>query len=268
MSEPETDLDRAVAAMLAAPDNEALRLRFHARLADAELVLMLEREVQEGAVAPRLLDLEDGPVALAFEGEDRLAQALGAETAYVALPGRVIVAGLAGQGVALGLNLGAAAPSTLLPPAAVDWLAGQLALAPDRTADRPEAFAPPDLAAPVLAALGERLAPAGASAAGALVARVRYAGGRWSHLVAFPAAAPGSEPALARAVAEAARFSLPQETSLDAAFLGRDDPRLPALAAVAVVLDLTLPPPPPDPEPAPAPIGPGMDPARPPRLIR
>jgi len=38
----ETPLDTAHAAMMAAPENDAARLRFYERMADAELYLLLE----------------------------------------------------------------------------------------------------------------------------------------------------------------------------------------------------------------------------------
>ena len=259
-----TELDRALAAMQADPADETLRLRFYARLADTELVLLLEREAAGGEITPRIFPLDEGPVALAFEGEDRLAEMAGAEAAYAALPGRILAAGLTGQGVGLGLNLGAEAPSLILPPEALDWLVDRLAVAPEATADRPEAFLAPTLTQAALAELGQRLAPVAAALAGSLVVRVRYAGGRLAHLVVLPAAPPEVEAALARAVAEAAAFCAPEGEALDAAFLAADDPLRAAMAAQAVTFQTA---PVAEPKPDPAPKGPGMDPARPPRLV-
>lgn len=259
-----TELDRALAATQADPADEALRLRFYARLADTELVLLLAEEARQGEITPRIFPLDEGPVALAFEGEDRLAQMAGAGAAYAALPGRIVAAGLKGQGVGLGLNLGAEAPSLILPPAALDWLADRLNVAPEAAADRPEQFLPPSLADTALAELGQRLAPAAGALAGSLLVRVRYQGGRLAHLVVLPEAPPEVEAALARAVAEAAAFCAPEGEALDAAFLAEDDPLRAAMAAHAVIFAAT---PLPEPEPDPAPKGPGMDPSRPPRLI-
>ena len=259
-----TELDRALAAMQADPADEALRLRFYARLADTELVLLLDREAAQGEISPRIFPLDEGPVALAFEGEDRLAEMAGAEAAYAALPGRIIAAGLKGQGVGLGLNLGAEAPSLILPPAALDWLADRLTVAPEATAERPEQFLPSTLTEAALAELGQRLAPAAGALTGSLLVRVRYHSGRTAHLVILPAAPPEVEAALARAVAEAAAFCDPEGEALDAAFLAADDPLRAAIAAQAVTFAAT---PLPEPAPDPAPKGPGMDPARPPRLV-
>ena len=62
MSNLVTLLDAAHAAVSADPENEALRLRFFERLADGEMVLLLEREAEGDSLEPRILELEDGPV--------------------------------------------------------------------------------------------------------------------------------------------------------------------------------------------------------------
>ena len=54
MSEIISLLDAAHAAVHADPENEALRLRFFERLADGEMILLLEREVAGEAVEPRV----------------------------------------------------------------------------------------------------------------------------------------------------------------------------------------------------------------------
>ncbi|TAG30405.1 MAG: SseB family protein, partial [Rhodobacterales bacterium] len=62
MSDVVTLLDAAHAAVSADPENEALRLRFYERLADGEMILLLEREVSGAKVEPRVFDIEGGPV--------------------------------------------------------------------------------------------------------------------------------------------------------------------------------------------------------------
>ena len=100
-----TQLDTCHAVMAAAPDDDAARLRYFAALADAMLFVMLEVEASGGTVSPQMFDLEDGPVVLAFDLEERLAEAAGAAVPYAELPGRVIAQQLAGQGVALKVKL-------------------------------------------------------------------------------------------------------------------------------------------------------------------
>ena len=122
MAEIATLLDAAHAAVSAEPENEALRLRFFERLADGELVLLLEREAVGERLEPKLFELEDGPVILVFDREERLAEFSGGIAPDAALPGRVVAAMLKGQGIGLGVNLGVAPSSMLLSPEAVDWL--------------------------------------------------------------------------------------------------------------------------------------------------
>ena len=70
-----TVLDRAHAAMEQGGDAE--RLRFYERLADAELKLLLDREAGGETIAPRIFPLEDGPVVLVFDTEERLTEFAG-----------------------------------------------------------------------------------------------------------------------------------------------------------------------------------------------
>lgn len=251
-------LDQTLAAMQADAADDGARLRFYADLADAELVLLLEHEATEGTIAPRIFDLDEGRVALAFDGEERLAEVIGDSAPYVVLPGRVIAAGLAGQGVGLGLNLGAAAPSILLPAAALAWLVDSLAVAPAAARGQPTAFAAPDLPDPVLQALADKLSRSGI--AGARLARVRYADGTSGHLLALPGTPASAEAALARAVAEAVALSGLPGLALDVVFPAPGDPVLSRMAGLSLeARPLPV-------EPAPATAAPGTDPARPPRL--
>ena len=111
-----TPLDEAHAAMEAAPQDDAARLRFYERLADGELLLVLEAPAQEDKVRPVLLSLDEGAFALVFDREDRLAAFSEKPADYVAASGRQVVAMLTGQNIGLGVNLGVAPSSTLLPP--------------------------------------------------------------------------------------------------------------------------------------------------------
>ena len=139
-----TPLDLAYEAMAAAAEgDDAPRLRFYERLADGEMVLLLEAEAEGENLTPRVFDLEDGPVVLIFDTEERLGAFTGIAAPYAALPGRVIAQLLAGQGIGLGINLGVAPSSMLLPPFAVDWLAETLAHGPEEAEARPERFDPP-----------------------------------------------------------------------------------------------------------------------------
>lgn len=255
-----TPLDQAYAAMAADEDQ---RLRFYERLADGEMFLLLEEEAVGADIRPRVFPLEDGPVVLCFDLEERLAEFAGGIQPYAALPGRVIAQQLAGQGIGLGINLGVAPSGMVLPPEAVDWLAGMLEAAPEEVEAVPEVFhAPKGVPEVLLAALDAKLARAGGLASGALLAGVTYRGGRRGHMLSFLDAAPGAETALARAAGEALAFSGLEAGEMDVGFMASGDAAAVAMARVALRFDL------PEvvrAEPA-GPSAPGTDPARPPRL--
>ncbi|WP_309666084.1 SseB family protein [Tabrizicola sp.] len=261
MTEAVTFLDAAYAAVSADPENDVLRLRFYERLADGEMFMLLEHEVEGDQITPRVFPLESGPVVLVFDREDRLAAFSGGISPYAALPGRVIAAMLKGQGMGLGVNLGVAPSSMLLPPEALDWLALALETGPEEAEERPESFhAPTGLPADLLTGLDAKLARAGGLAAGVLLAGVRYAGGRRGHILAFLDAPPGAQTALARAVGEALVFSGVEAGELDVVFLQGSDPSALAMSRVALRIDL------PQPEMPQAPAAPGMRPDKPPIL--
>lgn len=258
-----TPLDQAYAAADANPQSDAARLGFYARLADGELFVLLAREAVGDHIAPRVFDLADGPVVLAFDTEARLAGFSGGVAPYAALPGRVLAAQLKGQGIGLGVNLGVAPSSMLLPPEALDWLAMALDAAPDEFEARPVEFHPPGgLPEALIAALDPKLARAADLATGALLAGVVYEGGRRGHMLAFLDAVPGAEGALAQAAQEALIFSGVEAGEMDVAFLASGDAVAVSMARVGLRFDLA----PSAADAAPVRRGPGLDPARPPNL--
>lgn len=262
---PPTPLDDALRAMADAPEDTAARLAFHGELSRAEVFLLLETEVSGGQMAPRVFDLSEGRAVLAFDSELRLAGFAG-QAAYAALPGRVLVAMLAGQGLALMVNPDAP-HAALLPPEAMDWLAQTLA-APAPTAGQavPEGFVPPDLPPAVLARLVPALERRLSGLPGlqqALLAGVRWQGGGRGHVLALSGLPEAAEAPVARAVAEALALSGLEAAALDVVF-----PPPAALAALAPVA-LALSPAPwvaPDEQVVTPGAAPGMDPDRPPRL--
>jgi hypothetical protein len=261
MSDVVTLLDAAHAAVSADPENEALRLRFFERLADGEMVVLLEREAEGESLEPRIFDLEDGPVVLVFDREERLASFTGGIAPYAALPGRVIAGLLKGQGIGMGVNLGVAPSSMLLPPEAMDWLAETLEEAPHEVEALPAEFLAPTVPEAVVRALDTKLARAGGLAVAALLAGVVYRDGRRGHMLAVLDAADGAEAALARAMNEALVFSGIEAGELDVTFLAAGSPVAEAMGRVALRFDL----PKPDVQDL-APAAPGMDPTRPPKL--
>ncbi|MBL3571688.1 hypothetical protein BV509_17305 [Rhodovulum sulfidophilum] len=251
-------LDRAHAAMTAAPDDPGPRLAYYGRLAASELVLLLDRDAEDDRIAPRIFDLDEGRVVLAFADEGRLTDFTGTPSPYAAMPGRTLAAMLAGTGLGLGVDLGTGA-GELLPAAAVEWWAGMLAATPEPLDLVPEALTPPgDLPAPLLAALDTCLADAAGLAACAWLAGLRHPAGETTLLLAFLDPAEGAEPALARAVSEAVRFSGLDSGALDLAFFASQAPMAARLSRLGLRIEL--------PQPAPETLTPLADPDAPPRL--
>lgn len=259
----QTPLDAAHAAMTAAPEDDAARLRFFERLGDAELFLLLEGEAEGDAVTPQVFDPGTGSIVLVFDRPERLSGFVGAEAPYAALSGRVVAGLLAEQGLGLGLNLDVAPSSFLLDAQGVAWLAQTLGHGPDEVeAQLAEVSAPTGLPDVLIAALDTKLATAtGLAQLAYLVGSTDRAGTR-GHLLAFVGAAPGTEPALARAASEALVFSGIEAGAMDVAFFDASDPVTARLARVGLRFDL----PQPAPVRAPDAQAPGSDPARPPRL--
>ena len=258
----ETLLDQAWAASEAAPEDGALRLRYYARLIEAEMVLLLDHEVTGEMISPKVFDLEDGPIVLAFDLDARLTEFTGLPAPYAAMSGRALVEMLAGQSLGLGLNLGVAPSSRLLPPEIVDWLAQMIAERPEELTSRVVALTPPrGLPETLLLALDQRLARMQGLARMAYLTGASYESGAPGHMLAFIDAAPGAEAALARAVQGALSFSGVEAGLLDVTFLTADDARAAECARVGLRFDL-----PQGVDAAQAEGAPGSDPTRPPRL--
>lgn len=250
----ETLLDLAHAAHEADPDDDALRLRFHERLLDAELMLPVEGE-DGAAVAPQVFHLSDGRFVLAFDRDERMAAFLEAPTAFVALSGRRLVAELAGRGIGIGLNLGAPS-AALLPAETVDWLAAVAGTPTEAASLRPAGLSRPRGVPPaLLAALGTKLA-----AMAGIVDTAHLVTAEGGGLILVLAGVP--EPArdgVAAAVAEAVRLGGLASGWLDVAFLDPGSVAAEAAGRAGIRLDLPVQ------KPA-APVGPGMDPGKPPKL--
>ena len=140
---PDTPLDRAYAAMQAAPDDEAKRLRFFERVADSELFLLLSKEPDGNDISPKVFAPEGGEVVLAFDTEDRLVDFTRRPSPYVALSGRSLVHLLCEKGLGLGLNFGIETSEILLANDALNWLASVLDQNPDEIKALPVAFNAP-----------------------------------------------------------------------------------------------------------------------------
>ncbi|SFR32951.1 SseB family protein [Litoreibacter janthinus] len=257
-----TPLDQAHTAMDASPEDDAARLRFYERLGDSELFLLLEAEPDGDQISPHVFEVEDASYILAFDREQRLAEFAEGSAPYVGLSGRALAEMLAGQNLGLGVNLGVAPSSILIPPAAVDWLHTTLSHAPAEAAEIPTEITPPKgLPDSLVTAIDMKLTTAAGLAQCAYLAGVTYASGQRSHILAFVGAEPAAETALARAANEALVFSGIEAGALDVAFFDASHPIVGALEAQALRFDL---PQPIQPTERPAP---GSDPSKPPKLV-
>jgi hypothetical protein len=253
----ETPYDAAHRALQQDPESDAARLRFHERMLDAELLVLLADEAAGDSLKPAIYEVADGSFALAFDRDDRMAEFVGGAAPFVALSGRHLVALLAGKGIGIAMNLGADS-AALLPPPAVDWMADMVAGLPEAEEAHVAAVrAPSALPEPLLDALGIKLAAMSELVTGAHLVEARHgeAFGLMLVLSGVPALA---REGVVQAVAEAVRFA-GVDTSLDVTFLDPDDPGFEAVARAGVAFDLSAP----SPEP---PTAPGSDPSRPPRL--
>lgn len=256
-----TQIDAAHAAMEQAPQDDAARLRFWERLAEAELFLLLAAEPEGEDISPELFEVEDQRFVLVFDRPDRLTAFTGRASPYAAMSGRALAQMLAGQGIGLALNPDVAPSAMLVGPEALDWLRGTLDQGPSEDEDRITELSPPgDLPEAVLTGLDRKLALAGGRAALAYLVQASYGSGARGHLLAFVDPAPGAEAALARAVGEALTFSGVEAGTIDVTFTAASDPFAARLARVGLRFDL------PEPEAPRAPGAPGMDPDKPPRL--
>lgn len=258
-----TPLDAALAAVNAAPDDDAARLRFLGDLVAAELFVLLEKEPADASetISPRLAETAEGSFVLAFDTEERLADFAGQSAAYAALSGRMLAQMLNGQGLGLALNPHLVEAAFFLDPDGVGWLAGLSAQAPrEMSAQIAGIGAPTGLPESLRATLRARLAAASGLATSAALAQVAYADGRSGHVLGIFGAAPEAEAALAQAVQGALSFSGLDTGEIDVAFLAEDDPLASGLLRHGLRFDIPAP-------PAPAPrAAPGSDPDTPPIL--
>jgi len=259
----DTPIDAAHSAMEAAPEDARARLRFHERVMDAELFLLLETEPDDDRLHPQVFDLDEGRFVLAFDRDDRLADFLDAPAPYAALTGRRLVALLAGQGLGIGLNLGKAPSATLLPAEAIAWMAAMGEGGPETADQVPRRLGPPDDAPEILvAALGPKLAAMSTRIASAHLVSAEFADGRSGLLLALVGVPHEARPAVAAAISEAVRFSGMGKGGLDVTFPEEGALSLARIRAAGLMLDL----PRVEQVSRATPRAPGSDPARPPIL--
>ncbi|RCW88831.1 SseB family protein [Paracoccus lutimaris] len=230
------------------------RARALSRLADTELFAALVAEPATDTAELQSFDLPEGHFALACDSEERLAGFVGGPVAYLAIPGRVLAATLAGEGQGVLINPGH--PSQMMLDAAtLRWLTGALAARPSiARAESARRLSPPTPEAVRLLSepLGQRLADMSGLVGRLTLVQAEWSDGRQGHALMLGGVVPTHEDAVAKAFAELLAF-LPQlPGGVDIGFSEREMP------AGALMLEPA--PPPPEPQP------PRRDPKAPPRL--
>jgi hypothetical protein len=241
----------------------------------APLRLLLEGPASKDRIRPRILELEAGPTALAFDTDERLAAFAGGAD-YVELPGRAAAEMLGPNDVNLAVNPGVAETEIFHSAEALRWMTLAAAAEAEVSEIRIETIGPPRAAGEALiAALDAKLAAlapllaeawlAGAGGGGAARLLLGLREAEAAHRTgtrALDAAAEARRRAIALAVSESARLADPEGQGLDVLFAAEGDPALAALRRFGLGFEL---PEAPKPEP-PSPSAPGMDRDRPPIL--
>lgn len=257
-----TPLDLAHDAMEAAPENQAARLRFYERLAESELFLMLKAEPTGETLEPKVFPVEDARYLLVFDRIERLAEFADAQTPYAAISGRSLAQMIKGQDLGLGVNLGVAPSSILVPASAIDWLNQALA---NETAEIEAQLTglttPYDIPLDFLQTLDAKLAAMAGAAQSAYLAGTLFDDGSKGLMLGFIDAPDGAQDALRQAVTEAVSFSF-EPLAMDITFLPNDSPLKARLEQSGLKFDIPKFQPP---EPPP-PLAPGLDPTKPPKL--
>lgn len=256
-----TPLDHAAAGMTADAE-EAVRRRFHERLADTELYVILESEASGERVSPRVFETSQGRYAVAFDLAERLAGFTSQPTPTMTIAGRALMTMLAGRGIGLGINPGVAPSSHLLPPEAVDWIAMAAGAQPSRRNELPQRFGPAGAISPALKeALRSKLNAIAGVAGAAYLATGVFLDGRRSVVISLFDVPPALHKAVATAVTDAVVFCGEAPAAPDVLLLASRSPEAWEIRKVGDPLELVRPDPPTSSDP-----GPGRDPAEPPRL--
>lgn len=258
-----TPLDTAHAAMMAAPEDATARLQFYHRLADTELFMLLEKEVEGDSITPEVFDLSDSSYVLVFDTQDRMATFTGATKPYAALSGRMIAALLISNNIGLGVNLDVASSAILIPPTGLAWLTDALENTPEQMTSKAVKFNKSNgIDDSLLETLKDRILHAGGVALAAFLVSVDYENGTSGTLICFVDTPENARDALAKSVTETLIFSGLSEGAIDVAFFASDDPMVANMARVGHQFELPKPV-----EPVQhAPKAPGSDPDTPPIL--
>lgn len=235
-----------------------LRARILSHLADTELFLALRSEPVADQADILIFDLGGGQAALACDSEDRLSGFMCEAVPFAAMPGRVLAAMLAREGLSLLVNPGQ--PSEMLLEAeGLEWLGRALdsAQANAETSKMGQGDArlvapQPEAVAALVEPLSLRLGDLAGLASSAALLGADWPDGRHGHVLFLGGTEAAHRDALAKSMAEFIAFLPELDGGLDIAFSEG------ALPAGGVMIDIPVPA---APEPAAR-----RDPNAPPRL--
>lgn len=257
-----TPLDKSHDAMQQAPEDTAARLQFYENMATTELFLLLEEEPLGEVVKPQIFPVEGHDFVLVFDSVERLVDFTETAAPFAAMSGRKIAEMLADQGLGLGLNLGVAPSSFLMPAEGIEWLLVVLANRSEARSEKPKFVTPPrNSSKELLAGLDAKLASATGLAQAAYLVGVEYQSGARGDLLAFINAIPAAEEALQQAALDAVSFRA-VEAFLDVGFFASSDAISIEFERVGLRFDIAKA----NPVELTEPTAPGMNPARPPNL--
>lgn len=257
-----TEIDLAHAAMEAAPEDDAARLRLYERLSDSELFLLLNEEAEGDQISPATFEVEDQVFVLVFDRIERLTQFAGEVVPYAGLSGRNLATMLGEQDIGWAFNPEVAPSTMLLGADTVRWLAQTLRDGPAEIESRIEMLsAPTGVPETLLGALDRKLATSTGLADLAYLVNATHESGAKSHMLIFVDTLPEAREVLAGAVNEALTFSGIEAGLLDVVHIKGSDGLAAQAARVGLRFDLPKPAAPSVPG-----ANPGMDPDRPPKL--
>lgn len=258
-----TPLDQALAAMVADPEVEGLRRAYFDRLSIVELFLLLEAEPEsdEDTVNPRVFPLEDGPVVLAFDTEQRLADFAG-EAFYLGLRGAELIELVASSRLGLGINFGTDGSEFMMAPEDAAWLSTRLAGQTRQVTGPLSRLERPAANEELLTALDARLATAGGVLREAILVGAAAPSGPPGLVLVLVDIGEADAAQLSRSISQALAV-LGQDVQLDVTALAHSDPRLGKIRQLGLAFSV----PEPEPETPVERLGPGLDPDKPPKLL-
>jgi len=231
------------------------------------LLVWLEGPAEEGPPKPRMLPLEAGPTAIAFDSEARLAEFAGGPADYAEMPGRLLVRLLAEGGANLAVNPGVSEWEVFHATDALEWMVQASGVEAASAAASGAVGSPRSAGEALVQALDAKLAALGPAlvevwlaerrtgevASPLLVVRERGAWGEGE-------AGDRHRAALAAALGETARLAAPDALDMEVAFAAEGEALL--VAARRLGLGFALP----EPKDRTGPGAPGTDPDAPPKL--